>query len=103
MTDLNQQVQEIEEYFSELISLISVNNEKEKTDITKSLARNSVIEKVLTKFLFQYKSKNYDIYYFLLFCISIADTDSNNTPFIKFLCRLNNDLKQNQSLVSINK
>jgi hypothetical protein len=82
MSDEYYQVKNIFEFIRDNLSIL---NEKSEQNI-KALVRNSIIEKTLARFLFQYRSKEYELYNILSYIKENTDNSDNVDtifPYIK--------------------
>jgi hypothetical protein len=94
MSDEYQQVRNIFEFIKENLTIL---NDKDKAiDLSiKALVRNSLLERVLAKFFFQYRSKEYDLYNILSYFKENTENSDNNTDnsFTYIKDQFNNFLK----------
>jgi hypothetical protein len=83
MSDEYQQIKNIFDFIKDNFTILT---EKEKTETSiKALIRNSILERALAKFFFQYRSKEYDLYNLLAYFKENSDNpESDNIfPYIK--------------------
>lgn len=89
----------VKDYIRDL--LINNIGDKDKPEYQlKAIVKNSIIERVLCKFIFQYRSKDYDLFSILTYFKDQSDNSESNKdhafPAIREFCKtLMNDLKHN--------